>query len=391
MQEKKFSELFDKFYDKTYSPVEKQEFLHLVDSVDYDDELTRLVDSKYERLLTIEDHFSDEKKSQILSNILNHPPLEKDRPHLVKMKGKRIHFLQAAAILLVLGAGFIYYKATRNNTPLAIVYQNDVPSGGVGATLTLANGKQINLNSSSNGEIASVGGIVIKKSKEGKLVYQIVGTSKVSESENTLSTKNGETYEVELPDGTHVWLNAASNLTYSANLHSQRFRRVRLEGEAYFEVAKDSKHPFIVESMGQQVEVLGTHFNINAYPSDKAIKTTLVEGSVKVSQGNEVETLKPGFEASTTQNGIVVRSVDTDLATAWKDGKFIFEDLSVGQIMKIVERWYDVEIIYSDDIPTDIFAGSVSRSDNVSHVLTILESTGRVHFKIVGRKIYVSK
>ncbi|MNL26796.1 fec operon regulator FecR [compost metagenome] len=194
-----------------------------------------------------------------------------------------------------------------------------------------------------------------------------------------------------LSDGSKVWLNAASSLSFSTTLNEQGKRRVKLEGEGYFEVAKDKMHPFVVESEGQEVEVLGTHFNISAYKGEALMKTTLIEGSVKVLAQGQQKILVPGSEAVRSGNDILVRNVDAALAIAWKNDKFVFENERIQTVMKMVERWYNVQVVYEGEMPEDVFGGSVSRFDNVSQVLKILESTGRIHFKVEGRKIYVSK
>lgn len=298
----------------------------------------------------------------------------------------------ASIVLVLIGVALFY-----NNFQYSIRYgyKNDVAPGKVGATLTLANGRKISLNNVSNGQIAKEAGVSISKSAKGQLLYQIAVSPSVPGREdtqfNTVSTARGQTYQVYLSDGSKVWLNAASSLTFSANLNEKGKRKVKLEGEGYFEVAKDKAHPFVVESEGQEVEVLGTHFNINAYKGEASIKTTLIEGSVKVSDYMQQKILVPGTESIKTAKGIEIQNVDAALAVAWKNDKLVFENEKIGPVMKMVERWYDVQVIYEGEKPEDVFGGSVSRFDNVSKVLNILESTGRVHFEVKGKKIYVSK
>jgi transmembrane sensor len=313
-----------------------------------------------------------------------------------------VYKIAAAAIILVTLTFSLYlYKEKRKNS---IVYANDIAPGKVGATLTLSNGKKIKLTESLNGEIAKESGISITKNAAGELIYFIsneqnssrpFGGDERSNSINTLSTAKGETYIIVLPDQSKVWMNAASSLTYSATLNDHGMRKVKLDGEAYFEVAKDKAHPFIVESNGQQVEVLGTHFNVNSYNDEESVKTTLIEGSVRVSSlrgMKQTQDIKPGQQASLLAPGNVeVADIETELFTAWKDNKFIFDNSDIKSVMRIVQRWYNVDVVYLGQLPDDNFGGKVSRFDNVSSVLRILESTGGVHFKIEGRKIYVSK
>lgn len=298
----------------------------------------------------------------------------------------------AAIILLTLSFSLYFFKEKRRNS---ISYTNDIAPGKIGATLTLSNGKKIRLATTLNGEIAKESGISIAKNSAGELVYQIQENSTANKGINTLSTAKGETYIIILPDQSKVWMNAASTLTYATSLNDHGVRHVKLDGEAYFEITKDKAHPFIVESNGQQVEVLGTHFNVNSYKDEESLKTTLLEGSVRVSSlrgTKQTQDLKPGQQSSLSVTGNVeVADVETELFTAWKDNKFIFDNSDIKSVMRIVQRWYNVDVVYVGQLPDDDFGGKVSRFDNVSSILRILESTGGVHFKIEGRKIYVSK
>ena len=326
-----------------------------------------------------------------------------------KPKVKRVLFSRfpvykmaaAAMILLALTFSLYLFKEKGKNN---ISYTNDIAPGKVGATLTLSNGKKIRLTDAVNGELAKEAGISITKNAAGELIYVIssernlsrpFGNDEISNKVNTLSTAKGETYIVVLPDHSKVWMNAASSLTYSTTLNNQGMRRVKLDGEAYFEVAKDKAHPFIVESNGQQIEVLGTHFNVKSYSDEESLKTTLLEGSVRVSSlrgTKQIQDLKPGQQSSLSAAGnLEVADVETEQFTAWKDNKFIFDNNDIKSVMRIVQRWYNVEVVYEGQLPDDNFGGKVSRFDNVSSILRILESTRGVHFKIEGRKIYVSK
>lgn len=221
----------------------------------------------------------------------------------------------------------------------------------------------------------------------------------------TATTPRGGTYEFVLQDGTRVWLNADSKLEFYSSYKNKSQRIVKLEGEAYFEVAKiysrgagdrTDRVPFIVESAGQQVEVLGTHFNVSAYADDPEAATTLLEGSVQVTptgkSGQNALVLKPGQQARLAGKRLKVVEVDTELATAWKNGEFIFNDETLGSIMKKVERWYDVQVEYKDiNISKKQFAGTITRFAEVSDLLKMLSLTGDVHFKIEGRRIVVTK
>jgi len=196
---------------------------------------------------------------------------------------------------------------------------------------------------------------------------------------------------VVLSDGSKVWINSASSLRYPTAFTGNE-RKVELTGEAYFEVAHNPAKPFRVASRNQTVEVLGTHFNINAYDDEPAIKTTLLEGKVKVTAANnEVRFLQPGQQSALSTGAFTVSAVETDEAVAWKNGQFMFENDNIQYIMRTLSRWYDVDVEYSGAIPDDTFGGGTSRFKNVSEVLNVLQLTGKVHFKIEGRKIIVSK
>ena len=300
----------------------------------------------------------------------------------------------AALFLAILGAGLFYFNSQKGikNSLSDNVAANDVAPGRTGATLTLANGKKIRLSDVANGELAKQAGVTITKSANGELVYERKGSAWETYQINTISTAKGETYQVRLPDGSLVWLNAASSLTYSPLLIEGGRRTVRLTGEAYFQVAKDKVHPFIVQSRGQDVEVLGTHFNVNAYPDEPAIITTLIEGSVRLTAGTAKKVLQPGEQALNNEGSIKISAANVEKATDWKTGEFYVNHIDFKTAMRKIARWYDVEIIYNSSVPDDMeIGGWVSRNEKLSSVLKSIESAGLVRFKIEGRKIYVSK
>jgi transmembrane sensor len=301
----------------------------------------------------------------------------------------------AAALLITVAAGLLIYQNQNGQPRNQILAAQDIAPGKNGATLTLANGKKINLAETSDGALLKDAGISITKTKDGELVYQ-AGASSSKNQINTLSTSKGETYQVRLPDGTRVWLNAASSLTYASSLTVAGKRNVELNGEAYFEVAKDKTHPFVVQTKGQEVEVLGTHFNVSSYDNALATQTTLLEGSVRVSAGTDAAAvLKPG-QQSVLRDGdrIQVKSVDVNEAVAWKDGYFRFYEVDLETFMNTIARWYDIDVVYEGGIAQykDLaFGGAVSRSKNISEVLKILAQTGKVSYRVEGKKVTISK
>ncbi|SHG08873.1 FecR family protein [Pedobacter caeni] len=301
----------------------------------------------------------------------------------------------AATVLIALSIGFYFYKNTRDKdlkTLIEVKLGLDVEPGGNKATLTLADGSQISLTDAGNGELAKQSGVKITKNANGQLVYSIVESGLKELGYNTISTPRGGVYQVNLPDGTHVWLNAASSIKFPTTFAHLSQRKVELRGEAYFEVAKHKKLPFIVSTAEQQVEVLGTHFNINSYDDEPEVKTTLLEGSVKVSAGN-VMFLKPGQQATLSDHSsgkIKIGPADIDQVMAWKNGFFHFEKENLHSVLRQISRWYDIDLVYKANRLDDEFMGDIPRNVKLSEVLKILEFEG-IHFKIEGRKLIVTK
>jgi transmembrane sensor len=303
----------------------------------------------------------------------------------------------AATLVMVSLIAVVFYQkqqspdrvALANKTTAAIV----LAPGGNNAVLTLSDGKKVLLNSEANGLIASQSGIRVSKSADGKLVYQIIGGSAQAGTPqfNTIETPKGGQYQISMPDGTRVWLNAMSSLKYPVRFTGGQ-RMVELKGEGYFEVAKNKAMPFRVKTSGQTVEVLGTHFNINAYADERNIRTTLIEGSVKVfpEQGAASAKLQPGEQSVLTGVNIMVQQVDPELAVAWKNGYFVFNKNDLQSIMREISRWYDVDVEFQNQsVRKHLFSGNISRFENAAQVLDVLELTGLVHFKVEGRRIIV--
>lgn len=258
----------------------------------------------------------------------------------------------------------------------------EVLPGGNNAVLTLANGKKVDLKHLSVGTITDQSGVNITKSSDGQLIYSASKNVITSASAyNTVETPRGGEYRVSLPDGSRVWLNAASSLKYPSSFGARSERRVELRGEAYFEVAHDKAKPFRVVTQGQTVEVLGTHFNINSYADESATTTTLEEGSVKVTSGSDRRILKPGQKAVRENAEIVVSEADLQTALAWKNGKIYFKDADIRSIMKQVSRWYDIDIAYEGGISSRTFNGGISRKANLSSLLQILEMS-KIRFRL---------
>lgn len=300
----------------------------------------------------------------------------------------------AAAIILVVGIGYIYYDKDKLVQDLdQAAFENKILPGTSTATLTLASGKEINLSDAGSGAIADQGNVKIIKNAKGELLYEFSGSGASVTGFNTVTTPKGGQYMVALADGSKVWLNAASSLKFPVNFTAVAQRKVELSGEGYFEIAKDASRPFLVVSAGQVVEVLGTHFNVNSYGDGGNVKTTLLEGSVRLKLGKSAKVLVPGQQAIARENeALRVLDVDASDVVAWKNGYFMFNNESLENIMLSIARWYDVDIQFKDEaIKDDPFWGKVGRFSKVADVLRVLERTGEVHFRIEGRKIIVSK
>lgn len=290
----------------------------------------------------------------------------------------------AAAIILLSAGGLWLFQSRQQAEPIKAAV---IAPGTNKARLTLANGDVVELNESAEGTIAEEAGTQVSKQRAA-LIYH-AGTAAGKAAMNMLTVPRGGNYQVVLPDGTKVWLNAASELKYPTAFTGKE-RIVSITGEGYFEVAKDAAKPFIVKNNHLQVEVLGTQFNMKAYEDEQIIKTTLLEGSVKLVTSSGSSMLSPGQQAQLeTDGGIkIVPVTDANQVIAWKNGFFSFRKADISTIMREISRWYDVDIKYEGTITTRRFTGKVLRSYNLSETLTILEASD-LHFRLEGKQITV--
>jgi len=340
----------------------------------------------------------------------------------------------AAAILLAVGLGVFFYTsyyAPRHLEGSAATRDlaNDIKPGGNKAYLVLSNGKRVSLTDAANGELAKEAGVEITKTADGQVVYKSASDisgrhpefssgsrTSYSNALNTIETPRGGQYQIRLPDGSKVWLNAASKLIYPVSFNGRGQRVVELSGEAYFEIFKNKLQPFVVKSKNQEVTVLGTHFNINSYTDEGSVKTTLLEGSVAVrhlegsaailnqvqhrlgdlsyrrddARGQDGVVLKPNEQAILAGGKINVVLADLDETMAWQKGDFVFKNEPLESIMKKISRWYDVEVVYAEGAPKNItLGGLISRNKNLSAVLKMMEMTKKVKFKVEGKKVTV--
>ena len=421
----RYDELASKILDGTVTESEKREYIEWLNGEDGNEldipqdfasdrkELENRILSKLQKNINSADHLTT------AGYFDQRPSVNKDIP-------KFLRSVAAAIILLTLfgAVAYLWINPKINRHTLAEVYSrngSDVLPGRQGAVLTLANGQQLVLDSLGNGVIATQGEtavmirnhqLIYNASKEGSEVFY-----------NTMITPKGRQYQLELPDGSKVWLNAASSITYPTVFVGKE-RNVRVTGEAYFEIAKKKEKPFIVDVDGRStVQVLGTHFNVSSYADDGSIKTTLLEGSVKMTPRTDSAVavnsyrqgaspgsgrrarpegkldrddhsviLKPGQQAQQTrsaENITVNTSPDIELAMAWKEGYFQFNETSLQTAFRQLERWYDIDVVYEGAIPSETFIGQLPRNAPLSQILRVLAKT-QVSFRIEGKKLIVS-
>ena len=322
----------------------------------------------------------------------------------------RMPYLQVAASILVIflfSTTIYFYRsslASKSQLPIAqsvAKLEDKQPAKNI-AILTLGNNSQIVLDEASSGEIAQEGGVSILKTDKGELVYKIRNSNKLSTNDlnkyNTISTPMGGKFKVILPDGSLVLLNAASTLKYPVHF-DEKLRKVSFTGEAYFEIAKledkrKKRVPFYVYSNDQIVEVLGTHFNINSYDNEEYSKTTLLEGSVKIineKSAAPAKILKPGQQAVIKRGDVQTKIMIADeaQALAWKDGYFLFKNTNIKDVVNELERWYNVDIQYEDEMEFENITGYISRNVKISSVLKMLQLSGIVNYEINGSKIII--
>lgn len=309
-----------------------------------------------------------------------------DRPTV-----RRISWLKyAAAVILLIGIGTFFWFNNRNTSSPIVAEQPaaediDILPGHNGAILTLGDGSRLALDSMDNGIIEKQKGVLLK---DGQLIYSSTGNAVV----NTTTTPRGRQFNLILADGTKVWMNAASSITYPT-IFNGNDRRVKITGEVYFEVAANKQKPFYVDvSDKAAVEVLGTNFNVKAYEDENGIRTTLLEGAVHVKAGNSSAILKPGQQALIGLHDHIKLVNDADIlqVMAWKNGLFNFDGYDVQSVMREIGRWYDLDIRYESEPEPRIFRGKIQRNLSLQQLMLALESQ-HIHFRIEGRKLIITK
>ena len=317
------------------------------------------------------------------------------RPRMVPLFSKRMWAYAAAVIFLVLAGGGGYIWMNRDPAPGAVGkedmsghFGNDIAPGGNKAILTLGDGSTIVLDSAHNGSLAQQGNARVVKLDSGRLAYNVLHEKPTGIVYNTLATPRGGQYQLTLPDGSKVWLNAASSLRYPTAF-TGKDREVELTGEAYFEVAKNAEKPFKVKVNDLTVDVPGTSFDIMAYTDEPAVRTSLLDGAVRVEQGNTALLLHPGQQAGLVNSELrLTGEMDPEEVLAWKNGLFKFNGAGIETVMRQISRWYNVDIVYEGEKTTHSFSGVIGRNTNMSNVLKILEFSG-VHFRIERNTVTV--
>ena len=421
-QHARLHELYERWINNSATESEKAEFFSLMQAVNDPEALDAAMREIWLQQLD-DQYYTPDKRLQLAHTILQtyRPQLEEE---VMQQPVHRVHFLRtawfryAAAIILLAGAGvmgwYLLHTPKQEVATITPATPKDIAPGGNKAILTLADGSVIDLDKTGNGTIAKEGKTIVNKKEDGQIEYQGAHSPLAIDHSlafNTLKTPKGGQYQITLPDGTKVWLNAASSITYPTAFTGNE-RRITMTGEIYLEVSKDKTKPFHVQFThggGRQydVEVLGTHFNVNAYNDEPVAATTLLEGKVRQraeGKGQRAENinveviLKPGEQAIVKASPLTIahspltinHSPDIDQIMAWKNGAFNFNDKKLVEVMRQLSRWYDVDVIYeNNNIPDKTFYGEMGRNLNLSQCLTILEKM-QVHFRIeAGRKLVV--
>lgn len=408
----RYQELAEKWLNHTISPQESEEFFQWYNS-DQDNDI--YIPNDYAES-------DQELKKRIFAEINQNisDPVSSQSYYTHKW------FAVAALIIAVITAGLFFRSETKQillpvaeniieepkltpterrissvpeseNTQTVVV--NDIEAGENKAILTLGDGTKIILDDAKNGILANQGGNSVLKAAEGEVIYSFLNEVKdplIEEQNtpviyNTIETPKGGKFQIKLPDGSKVWLNAASSLRFPTVFNGSK-RQVELKGEAYFEVSPDQSKVFEVNTRNQVVQVLGTHFNINAYLDEPTVNTTLLEGSVRVSdlRTNISQLLKPGEQSKLSEQMEVINLKNTNEAVAWKEGYFQFDEADIKTVMRQIERWYDVSVVYEGDLPNYRFGGEIERNLSLLQVLKILEKT-KVHFRLEGREVIVMR
>lgn len=404
MTEERFNELTHKYLIKEISDPEKAELHRFLAQGASEAQKNSFFQQAFDAFRPARPVFDSHQSKKILTEILaveRSPAAEPKTKHRYPLHPLPVYkIFIAASILILCSVGLYLFRLERMPARTVDLAQatlpRPTPEDSRKATLTLADGSTLVLDEAQNGKIARQQGVQISKNADGEITYRVTGNPDAEPGQplfNTITTPLGGQYQVQLPDGTQVWLNAKSTLTFPVTF-SEKERVVEISGEAYFEVAHDKTKPFRVRSSGQIVEVLGTKFNIQAYDQEPQVRTSLLEGSVRVERkqaGSVV--LQPGEQAVQTvsSSALKIQRFNPEDVLAWKEGYFYFENADLKSVMRDIARWYGLEVIYDPGVVNQEFNGSISRYEDLKKVLELLELTETVHFTVKGRSVTVMK
>ncbi|NML22431.1 FecR family protein [Pseudoflavitalea sp. G-6-1-2] len=391
-----FARLLDKYLTQTITAEEQQQLFALIQSKKHTSELEAVVAE------ALEDDAFDVADDPVLRDLIFERILQQRETPVRRIPLYR-RWAWAAAVLLLLGGATYFYFFTDKHQQSGIAEHkddhNNIQPGSNKALLTLSDGTVIVLDSAANGAIAQQGNASVTKLPNGEVRYEVNGKATSKVMLNTMTTPNGGQYNLVLPDGSKIWLNAASSITYPAAFTGNQ-RQIKISGEVYMEIAKDKSRPFMVDVDGRSVvQVLGTSFNINSYTNEGKIKTTLIEGSVRVSNhanNNRTQAagvmLRPGQQAVITASAedISIRTANTDHVLAWKNGFINFESVSFQEIIRQIERWYDIDVQVEGPMPAVKIGGRMDRGVQLSD-LTLFLNNFEIRTKLEGRKLILSQ
>jgi len=389
-----YGALMERYLQNNCNPSELEALLSYLEKDSADRFLLRQLQEKFQQSSPSNAEISPEQSQNIRDNLLQ----KIQEGKVVQLQKRNWRYAVAAAAILVVMTTVYYLskpeswgeeKITARVSKKTTPFKNDVPPGSDNAILTLADGSTIILDDAHNGNLQNQGNTKLIK-LDGELSYDPLTAASTEIVYNTISTPRGGKFKIELSDGSVVWLNAASSLHFPTTF-TGKTRQVEMTGEAYFDVAKNKNKPFIVKVNSAEVKVLGTHFNIMAYQDEEEVKTTLLEGSVKFTNGNNSNMLVPGQQLQLLKNGELktFNNVDVDYVTSWRNGMFHFENADIEHVMRQLSRWYNVDVEFKGPKLHDPLHAELPFNTNLSDVLSALESAGSARFEIQGKKIIV--
>jgi len=391
--------LFNRCIEETANPAELEELWALLNDISYEGAIMDRLVSLLRETTPLAEHSEARWKAVLRgAGLPSQLVLTSETPALSLRRLPLIRRWWAIAALFIGGLAAVWLLLRTPAAQPAMAglqsLRHDRAPGRNIAVLTLADGTSITLDSTHNGVLAQQGNSRVTKLKDGNLIYKALDEKPAAVVFNTLSTPRGGQYRLNLPDGSQAWLNAASSITYPTAFTGGE-RKVSITGEVYLEIAKNPAMPFRVEvataSGHEQVEVLGTHFNVKAYGDEAMVMTTLLEGSVRLVSKGGAELLQPGQQGQLRSDGLLylVDHVDIDEVMAWKNGLFHFENADISEVMRQIARWYDVEVVFEGKAPVEKFDGEIPRNSNLTEVLKILQLSN-VHFKVEDKKVTVT-